>query len=256
MSNAVKFTPKGGMVTARIERVDAEVRIEIKDTGEGIRPDVLPTVFDPFRQADSSTTRRHGGLGLGLALVKQLTQAHGGSVEASSEGVGRGATFVRLPAKAMVPAVRRRITTPMPSALKAWPADALPRLDGLTVLVLDDEVDARELIGEVLREFGATVHLATSASVALPLVSRIRPDVVVSDIGMPDMDGYGFIRALRAMPSEHGGRTPALALTAYSREEDSRRAFASGYQRHIAKPIDTWELVSAVVNLSGRTINA
>lgn len=248
LSNAVKFTPIGGAVSVRAEVVGSEISVVVRDTGEGIRDDVLPRVFDRFHQADSSTTRRHGGLGLGLALVKELAQAHGGSVAASSDGVGKGSTFfVRLPARAHVPATAAAAhTSSIPPA-----STGLPRLDRLTVIVVDDDEDARELIGTILRDCGATVHLAGSAGVALALVPRVRPDAIVSDIGMPEVDGYALMRALRSMPANDGGRTPAIALTAYSRDEDRQSVLASGYERHIAKPVDIPLLVGLVQSLAG-----
>jgi signal transduction histidine kinase len=250
LTNAVKFTPRGGSIVIFAERVGSEVRIHVSDTGEGIPEGALRYVFEPFRQADSSTTRRHGGLGLGLSLVKQITAAHGGTVEASSLGEGRGATFVvRLPARAATDAVR---ATP-PGSRKIEPAPiGAPRLYGVSVLVVDDEADARELVGEAFETAGATVHLAASAREALSLLSSERPSILVSDIGMPHEDGYALMRQVRSLPAEQGGEIPALALTAYARATDAERAFDAGYQRHVSKPVDPLQLVELVAGLVGR----
>jgi PAS domain S-box-containing protein len=248
LTNAVKFTPKGGTVAVHGYREGSDICVRVTDTGEGIRPEVLPTVFEPFQQADTSTTRRHGGLGLGLAIVKQLVTAHGGTVSVNSGGPGKGATFViRLPARPAIPAVRAS------SVLTS--AGPLPRLDGLRLLIVDDEDDARVLVGAVLGEQGAEVHLVASASEALAQISVVRPDVVVSDIAMPQMDGYALIRKIRALPASMGGRTPAVALTAYARSEDAKLAFAAGYQMHVAKPIEPAQLAIVVANLGGRSLD-
>jgi PAS domain S-box-containing protein len=255
LSNAVKFTPKGGRVSVRVGREGSDVYVRVTDTGEGIRAAVLPVIFEAFRQADASTTRRHGGLGLGLAIVKQLVAAHGGSVRAESEGPGCGATFVvELPARSAVAAVGR------PSARTASTPDAArsvvaaPRIDGLRLLVVDDEHDALALVGEVLREQGAEVHVASSAHEAMAKLASVRPDVIVSDVGMPGVDGYALIRRIRALPPYAGGRTPAVALTAYAGAEDARRAFAAGYQMHVTKPVDPLHLATVIANLGGRTL--
>jgi PAS domain S-box-containing protein len=254
LSNAVKFTPRGGRVMLTARRDGAEVVISVCDTGEGIRPEVLPLIFEPFRQADASTTRRHGGLGLGLAIVKHLVSAHGGSVRADSEGLGQGATFtVRLPARTPVPALGVASPGSAMEAAAALDADA-PRLDGLRVVVVDDEEDALIVVGEALRERGAEVHCLASPSEAVAEVVAVRPDVIVSDIGMPQMDGYSLIRKIRALPTDHGGRTPAVALTAYARAEDAQRAFAAGYQMHLAKPVELARLATVVANLGGRSL--
>jgi CheY-like chemotaxis protein/nitrogen-specific signal transduction histidine kinase len=251
LSNAVKFTPKGGNVDVRAHREGSEICISVSDTGEGIRADALPFVFEPFRQADASTTRRHGGLGLGLAIVKQLVSAHGGTVAATSDGEGTGAMFVvKLPARSAVPAVTRAARASVTEPLVA--ASEMPRLDGLRVLVVDDEEDALDLVSSVLREHGAEVHSSHSSSAALEDFSHVHPDVVVSDIGMPHMDGYALIRKIRNLPPEKGGKTPAVALTAYARTEDAQRAFAAGYQVHVTKPVEPAQLATVVRKLAGR----
>jgi signal transduction histidine kinase/CHASE3 domain sensor protein len=256
LSNAVKFTPQGGRVSVRSERLGADVSIRISDSGEGIRPDALPYIFEPFQQADASTTRRHGGLGLGLAIVKQLVTAHGGSVHAESAGIGHGATFVvQLPTRAAITAVSRS-SRPSPASEPAQRGIAgAPRLDGLRLLAVDDESDSRAMVMEVLRACGAQVAQAASASEALSMFQRERPDVIISDIGMPGEDGYSLIRKIRALPVERGGRTPAVALTAYARSEDAQRAFSAGFQIHLAKPVEPVQLATVVANLGGRSLN-
>ena len=240
LSNAVKFTSRGGEVTVRAYREGPNVCVSVSDSGEGIRADALLDVFEAFHQADASTTRRHGGLGLGLAIVKQLVVAHGGTVSARSEGEGKGATFlVRLPSRPAVSALRRpSFDASTREDLPAVVGTGEARLDGLRLLVVDDEEDARALVGEALSDFGAVVDLAGSAWEALAQFDRDRPDVIVSDVGMPVMDGYSFIQRIRALPVERGGRTPALALTAYARPEDEKRALAAGFQRHVTKPVE------------------
>jgi PAS domain S-box-containing protein len=252
LTNAVKFSPNGGRVSTKAHRDGSEVHISVTDAGEGIHPDVLPFVFEPFRQADSSTTRKHGGLGLGLAIVKQLVVAHGGAVSASSGGEGRGSTFiVRLPADAPV----ANATEPPTSRPKMKRARAVPRLDGLSILVVDDEEDARGIVEQVLRDQGASVTAVGSADEALSTFAALKPDVLVSDIGMPDIDGYALIRRVRALPLDRGGRTPAVALTAYARKEDAQRAFAAGFQMYVAKPVEPSQLATVVANLGGRSMD-
>jgi PAS domain S-box-containing protein len=249
LTNAVKFTARGGRVSVTLRREDSSVSIEVADTGTGIAPAFLPHVFDRFRQQDASHARRAGGLGLGLAIVKHLVELHGGTAEAHSEGEGMGATFVvRIP---LAPQRVSRAETPesvAPPADLKFPAE----LVGLKVLVLDDEADARELVQAVLEQGGAEVTLARSASEGLAMIRLQRPDVVVSDIGMPEEDGYSFIRKLRALSREDGGRTPAVALTAYARPEDRREALVAGFQSHATKPIEPQELVMVIANLAGR----
>jgi CheY-like chemotaxis protein len=268
LSNAIKFTPRGGRVQVSLEQVASHVEICVCDNGQGIRPEFLPFLFQRFRQADASTTRRHGGLGLGLSIVKHLVELHGGSVRAHSPGEGQGATFcVELPVMATYnrpgadartePDSRPRAGTrahPDSAPHDATPGPPLdhPSLQGITVLAVDDEPDARDLIRRVLEECGARVLLASSSSEALDAVTSHRPDMILSDIGMPGEDGYAFIRKVRSLGPEQGGRTPAAALTAFARAEDRTRALRAGYQTHIAKPVESTELTAVVASLAMR----
>jgi PAS domain S-box-containing protein len=250
LTNALKFTPKAGSIAVFATRVGSEVQIHVTDSGEGIAEGVLPHVFEPFRQADSSTTRRHGGLGLGLSLVRQIAAAHGGTVQASSTGLGRGATFVvRLPARAATDAVKASPSARKPESLEGGTGGSL---SGVSVLIVDDELDARELVAEAFKGAGAVVYLAASAQDALGVIATAQPNVLVSDIGMPHEDGYALMRQVRSLPAEQGGQIPALALTAYARTTDAERAFDAGYQRHVAKPVDPLLLVQLVAGLAGR----
>ena len=215
----------------------------VQDTGQGIDAEFLPRVFDRFRQADSSTTRSFGGLGLGLAIVRHLVELHGGTVSAESEGVGKGATF-----SATFPLLTER-AEPVAHDLSVAEVRSL---DGLRVLLVDDEPEAREIISTVIGRTGAEVKACISASEALAKVTEWRPDVILSDIAMPEEDGYSFIGKVRSLPREKGGETPAAALSAYAREEDRKRALAAGYQMHIAKPIGASQLVTMVAKLAGR----
>ncbi len=245
LSNAVKFTPHRGQVRIALRRVESNVEIEVSDNGAGIAPGVLPHVFDRFRQGDSSTTRKHGGLGLGLAIVKQLVEVHGGTVSAQSEGEGRGATFrVHLPLLAV-----QGDAPPHPA--ESAEGDA-PDLRGMHVLVVDDEPDARDMVRRVLEHGGARVCAAGSADEAVEMLRQFKPDILLSDIGMPHRDGFDLIREIRALPPEGGGDIPAAALTAFARAEDRERALTSGYQTHLAKPIEPAALLAAVANLAGR----
>jgi PAS domain S-box-containing protein len=256
ISNAVKFTPKGGAVEVRVERVESHAEIVVADTGQGISPQVLPHVFERFRQADSSMNRAHGGLGLGLAIVRHLAEMHGGTVEAESPGPGRGATFrVKLPllvVHAATPARAAAAEEPSRKEAGSGP-NRPPDLHGLRVLVADDDDDTRALVKSVLEMCGAEVTAVRSAREALREVERLRPDVLVSDLGMPGEDGYWLIREVRALPVERGGRTPAAALTAYARAEDRLHTLRAGFQHHVTKPAEPQELAAVVANLAGRS---
>jgi PAS domain S-box-containing protein len=255
LSNAVKFTSKGGKAEVRLERVNSHVEILVADTGAGISPDFLPHVFERFRQLDASTTRRHGGLGLGLAIVRHLVELHGGTVRVKSPGEGQGSTFiVALPLSVahLTPDEAVRVH---PRAEELAPADPCrddPALDlrGIRVLVVDDEPDARETLQQILEHCNAEVRTVGSAAEAMKVLESWRPDVLLSDIGMPVEDGYDLIRRVRELPAERGGRTPAAALTAFARGEDRRRALRAGFQMHVAKPVDLQELATVVASLA------
>jgi CheY-like chemotaxis protein len=229
----------------------SEAAIGVVDTGIGIGPDLLPHVFERFRQGDASSTRSYGGLGLGLAIVRHVVELHGGRVEADSAGHGQGATFrVRLPmlqpTVGLAPADVERRRQPEPEA-----APPPPVLRGLKVLVVDDEPDARELVAQILTQAGAEVLVAGSAPEAIEQLDRGRPDVLLSDVEMPQESGYGLIRRIRRRPPERGGRVPAAALTAYARLEDRTRALSAGFQMHVPKPLNPLELVTIVASLAG-----
>ncbi|QOV89666.1 CHASE domain-containing protein [Humisphaera borealis] len=255
LSNAIKFTPKGGQVQLSLARVDDKVVFGVADSGEGIEPDFLPFLFERFRQADGSITRRHGGLGLGLAIVKNLVELHGGKVWATSAGPGQGAHFyVELPILVGTP-VSLDNSPGEPDHAAANDYATMyngDSLKGVRVLLVDDEPDARDLISRVLAESGATVFVASGGPEAMKILERDRPDVILSDIGMPGQDGYEFIRAVRQLSPADGGAIPAAALTAFARTEDRRRALIAGYQNHIAKPFESAELITVVAALAGR----
>jgi signal transduction histidine kinase len=249
LSNAIKFTPQGGRVCVTIRsRADGHVDVEVSDTGEGIAVDVLPFVFDRFRQGDSGTTRAHAGLGLGLAIVRHIVELHGGQVAVESEGKGRGSVF-RLSLPVHVEG-RPAVAGASRAEKRTWRRNA--PLSGLRALVVDDDRDARELVTEVLRSRGMEVVTAASADEGLAALDRDVPDVIVSDIAMPEHDGYELIRQIRQRSSDRGGMVPAVALTAYARPEDAERSLSSGFQIHLAKPVDVDYLVSAVASLAGR----
>ena len=248
LSNAVKFTPRNGNVDIILERVESHLQLTVKDTGPGIPPDFLPYVFDRFRQGDSSLTRQHGGLGLGLSIVKQLAGLHGGTVHAESAGDGKGASFtVSLP---LAPVIDAR------SPLRGAGPGSLPphmeqiTLPGVKILVIDDEEDARGLIHQVLTRYEAEVLCAASAAEALEILKSQTPDVIVSDIGMPEKDGYQFIREVRNLGAARGGNIPAIALTAFARPEDRMKAMIAGYQTHLPKPVEAHELIATVRTLT------
>jgi len=250
----VKFTPKKGAAEVRLERVNSHVEIIVADNGAGISPAFLPHVFDRFRQLDGSTTRQHGGLGLGLAIVRHLVELHGGTVRVKSPGEGRGSTFVvMLPVSVahMTPSEGVRIhPRAEPEPKDPCQTDPELNLKGIRVLVVDDEADARETLREILEHCNAEVLTAASAEEALDVLPRWRPDVLLSDIGMPDEDGYQLIRRVRALPAEDGGHIPAAALTAFARGEDRRRALRAGFQMHVSKPVEVQELAAVVASLA------
>jgi signal transduction histidine kinase/ActR/RegA family two-component response regulator len=257
LSNAVKFTPKDGQVQIRLKRVNSYVELTISDTGQGISSDFLPYVFDRFRQHDSTTTRSYGGLGLGLAIVRQLVELHGGTVRATSLGIGQGATFtVELPVTINQSlAINPEQLDPLVQVNEV--IDAPPTLEGLQILVVDDEADALELLSTILQEYGADVIAATSVREAMTIIetsSDRRFDMLVSDIGMPEEDGYFLIRKLRQLEAQQGGWLPAIALTAYARSDDRRQALLAGFQMHLTKPVDAIELATVVSSLTGRIV--
>jgi PAS domain S-box-containing protein len=262
LSNAIKFTAPDGRVTIRLERTGSHAEIKVTDTGQGISAEFLPFVFDRFRQADSTTARRHGGLGLGLAIVRHLVEMHGGTVQAVSAGEGQGATFiVRLPLLALRrspprsterAATQTTMTEPAPSAVDAMKADndGIARLSGIRVLIVDDEADAREMLSLMLRQYGAEVREAASAQESLMWLKEWRPNVLVSDVGMPDEDGYSLINRIRSLEPEQGRDIPAVALTGYAGAEDRSRLLAEGFQLHFPKPVEIAELASAIASLA------
>ncbi len=253
LANAIKFTPRGGRVQVRLERVNSHVEIVVSDTGQGIAHDFLPHVFDRFRQADGTTTRHHGGLGLGLAIVRHLVELHGGTVRAESPGEGQGSTFTVLLPVAPVYASTLSEARVHPAARDTLPAFECPdRLDGLRVLVVDDEADTREMLKAGLGHCGAEVTAAASAAEALTEIVKSPPDVLISDMGMPDEDGYALIRKVRGLPGGQGGNVPAIALTAYARTEDRLQALRAGYQMHVTKPVELTELAAVVASLAKR----
>lgn len=251
LSNAIKFTPKGGRVQVVLERVNSHLEISVIDTGQGIKPEFLPHVFDRFRQADASITRNHGGLGLGLSIARSLTELHGGSIRVKSVGENKGATFiVSLPLVVVHPEEVELDGFDWNGRMGISGDYQEPALNGVKVLVVDDEPDARELIRVVLEGCNAEVVTAASAEEALEVLKHDKPHVLISDIGMPQEDGYQFIRKVRTLDPDRGGMIPAVALTAYARAEDRKRALLSGYQMHISKPVEPSELVAVVSSLT------
>lgn len=255
MSNAIKFTPTGGHVSVQLRKVENDAVISVRDSGIGIDPQFLPHVFDRFRQANAATTRVHGGLGLGLSIVRELAQLHDGTVQVHSDGQGKGAVFtVRLPlvgprslnvrdAEARVSHTLEKLAMP----------DASAALRGLKILVVDDEQDTRDFVRAVLERCGSDVRTATSAQEALAFIEANRPDFLISDVGMPEEDGFSLIRKLRALPADRGGETPAVALTAFARADDRLRLLRSGFQIHIPKPVEPAELVVAIASIAGKS---
>jgi signal transduction histidine kinase/CheY-like chemotaxis protein len=253
LSNAIKFTPNGGKVEVKLERADSHVKIVVADNGQGINPEFVPYVFDRFRQEDGAVSRQHGGLGLGLTIVRNIVELHGGTVHVASEGPGKGATFtVGLPIAAV------GLVSPNELRDKVAGGNLAPEnprlLVGVRALFVDDEADARALITGILADVGAEVRTACSAPEALAACDEWRPDILISDIGLPREDGYSLMRKLRARESA-GGHIPAIALTAYGRSEDRMRALSVGYEYHIPKPVEPEELLTVVASLTNRTEN-
>jgi CheY-like chemotaxis protein len=257
ISNAIKFTPQLGRVQILTERIDSQVEIKVIDTGPGIKPEFLPYIFDRFRQEDSSTTRAQGGLGLGLSIVRHLVELHGGTVTAESRRDTNGAIFtVRLPLTAVSAAKSPPAAQAMQfsqASRQVSPQNQTSSLAGLRVLLVDDEMDGRQLVTIMLEQIGVQVKAAASADEALQTFAEWKPDVLVSDIGMPEEDGYSLIRKVRALPREQGGNVPAAALTGYVGQEDYVKALSAGYHSHIKKPVELEELIAVVASLTGRT---
>jgi CheY-like chemotaxis protein/two-component sensor histidine kinase len=254
LSNAVKFTPRGGRVEVSVVRSDSNLELRVSDTGRGIEPSFLPFVFDRFRQQDASFTRTTGGLGLGLAITRHLVELHGGTIDAESEGKDRGAKFtIRLPIAAV--GASRSVPTVVARQVDAIAGRARhdierpSELQGKKVLVVDDDEDARNLVATVLTSCGCEVSTASSVGEAMVRFDDMKPDVVVSDIGMPNEDGFELIKRIRARPAERGGRVPAAALTAYARAEDRKKVLAAGFVTHVVKPVDPSELVAVIASL-------
>jgi signal transduction histidine kinase len=248
LSNAIKFTDSGGHIEVCLARRNDEVEISVTDSGQGIKPEFLPLVFDRFRQEDGSISRRHGGLGLGLAIVRHLVELHAGSVDAQSDGEGEGARFVvRLP-------VREATLLPRPSETVAGVMVTPSMLMGVRLLVVDDDPGARELITGMLEGFGADVSVAENGRAALTSLLAQPPDVLIADLGMPEMDGFTLIEQVRALDPDFGGRTPAVAVTAYASPQDRLRALQAGYQNHVAKPVEAEELAIVIASLAGRAV--
>jgi PAS domain S-box-containing protein len=254
LNNAIKFTPKGGQVQVAVERVNSHVEIVVSDTGEGIKPEFLPHVFERFMQEDSSRTRRHGGLGIGLSIVKQLVDLHGGSVRAKSPGLGQGSTFIVVLPLSVTNEDEQDLARRFHPKSLLQPVGACESVDlsGVRVLVVDDEPDARQLVALILQTCRAEVVTAGSVDEAIAVLQSARPHVLVSDIGMPDQDGYELIQRIRKLPAVDGGEVPAIALSAFARSEDRRRAMMAGFQMHVAKPVDAAELIAVVGSMAGR----
>ena len=256
LSNAVKFTNQGGRIEARLSRAGNQIEITVSDTGVGIEPQFLPYVFERFRQADSTSTRKYGGLGLGLAVAHHIIELHGGSISASSPGRDQGATFrIRLPLAltSRPPQLgSRRLESEAPQTEARKGSEERQRLDGVRILLVEDDPDTLEMLKFIFHERGAEVITAASASEALEALEHFRPDALVSDIAMPNQDGYDLIRQVRSRGPEQGGKIPAVAVTAYASAEDRARALESGFQTHVSKPVNPGELISTVATLTGQ----
>jgi PAS domain S-box-containing protein len=248
LSNAIKFTPSGGRVQVVLERVNSHVEISVEDSGIGIRAEFLPYVFDRFRQGDPSTTRRYGGLGLGLSIVKSLVELHGGSVRVKSPGESQGSTFIVALPIAHVRSDEQEPRSQSPSAA-ALESVELPQLENVSVLIVDDEPDGRELIARILEERGGKTTCVSSAAEALAALKQMRFDILLSDIGMPEADGFTLIRQVRLLDASRPGPIPAIAITAYARPEDRQRSLLAGFHMHLSKPIEAGELIASIAGL-------
>lgn len=253
VNNAVKFTPKGGKVEVTLRRIDSQIEIVVADNGPGIAPDLLPQIFDRFRQGDSSTTRSHGGLGLGLAIAKQLVELHGGQINAYSAGLGKGSKFsVVLPVSTNSLSDAEQATAAELSRGANDSAAAPAKLDGVRVLIVDDDNDSRNMLARLLRNHGAATRDLNGASQVLDAVQEFRPHLLISDLGMPSIDGFELIRSIRAAGHEIH-TLPAIALTGFASSDDRRKSLVAGFQAHMAKPVDPHELTAAIATLLGRT---
>ncbi|MDZ8187408.1 MAG: ATP-binding protein [Nostoc sp. ChiSLP02] len=248
LSNAIKFTPVGGQIEVYLEEINSQVQLQVSDNGKGISPEFLPHVFEYFRQADSGTNRSHGGLGLGLAIVRQLVELHGGTVLAQSKGEGHGATFT-----VSLPPLQQSLESQSENSnglQNPYPLSVLyGSLQGIRLLIVDDDADTREFLAFLLEQQGASVTVAASAKEALAAIMESKPDLLLSDLGMPEVDGYTLIRKIRAMPADLGGDIPAIALTAYAAETTQKHVFAAGFQLYVSKPADPSKLIAAIVAL-------
>jgi CheY-like chemotaxis protein len=252
LSNAIKFTPRDGLVSIELARNDASVAVTVRDNGAGIRPEFITHVFERFRQGDASMTRRHGGLGLGLAIVKHLVEQHGGTVRAESAGEGKGASFtIELPLAKQQPASAARARAAMILPTPPTPDMTVLDLSGVNVLVVDDDRDARELMKRILSDCGAGVRIAASAREAFALFKEQVPNLLISDLGMPEVDGFELLDWVRHLSREEGGHVPAIALTAFARSEDRLSALEAGFSAHISKPVEPSELIATVASVVG-----
>jgi CheY-like chemotaxis protein/anti-sigma regulatory factor (Ser/Thr protein kinase) len=260
LSNAIKFTPEGGTVEVRTLRVGSQAQIQVRDTGIGIKQEFLPYVFDRFRQADSTTTRTHGGLGLGLAIVRHLVELHHGRIYADSEGEGKGSTFTvelsfyNTPESKQLCVEQAELTRESDPSASQPSVETLKALSGLQVLVVDDEPDVRKVLVSAIEQEGAKAIAATSVGEAMETLEQVQPNVLVSDIGMPDEDGYALIRKIRDREAEQGKRLPAIALTAYTEAEECKQTLEAGFQLYISKPVNTTRLVMAIAKLARRAL--
>jgi len=252
LSNAIKFTPRGGKIQITVERVNSHIELSVSDTGQGIDADFLPHVFDRFSQGEQPVTKHQRGLGLGLAIVKHLAEMHGGTVRAKSNGGGTGSTFIVSLPVSVVRSLTAGETRRHPAAAADGDLLPSPDLHGVEILVVDDDEDALELVKRVLERCRASVTVCGSGAEGLKRLAALRTDVLITDIGMPHMDGYSLIKAVRALPSDGGGTTPAIALTAHARSQDRRRAMLSGFDIHVARPVEPTELVAVVARLARR----